>query len=57
MSFKEEILAMDDCELLNTFEELIAAETKATNFSSRGPSKELLKRIDWVREEILVRMR
>lgn len=54
---KETIIQMDDDELINAFEETVGDMTKAINFSARGIPQKLSKQCDWIREEILVRMR
>lgn len=54
---KGQILEMEDYQLLNEFENTVTICTKAINFTKRGVTPKLLKQVDWLREEILSRMK
>lgn len=53
---KKEIIEMSDHKLLNAFEQSAGDDVKAVNFCAHYPLK-LGKQIEWMREELLVRLR
>lgn len=52
----KQVLELNDHELLNAFEAMIAAWTNAQNMNSRIPQK-LTKQVERLRDEILSRMK
>lgn len=54
---KTEILEMEDYQLINAFERIVTEMTKVQNFTKKGVSPKMGKQFDWVREEILSRMK
>lgn len=53
---KKEILEWDNYQLLNAFAMAITEETNAQNHYETGVPAKLTKQIEWMREELLVRM-
>ena len=54
---KEQILQMEDYQLVNEFESTVTECIKAVNFTKRGVTPKMTKQLDWLREEILTRMK
>jgi|GEM_PF-3821122 len=54
---KEQILQLEDYQLVNEFENTVTECIKAINFTKRGVTPKLAKQLDWLREEILSRMK
>jgi hypothetical protein len=53
---KREILEMDNISLLNAFEQAAGDSVIATNHRAHYPAK-LAKQIEWMRDELLTRLR
>lgn len=54
---KSTIIEMEDYQIVNAFEQTVIDMTKCANFTKRGVSPKLCKQYDWLKEELLARMK
>lgn len=54
---KGDISEMKDHELLNAFELTVTNSVKSECFTKRGTTPKLSRQLDWIREELLQRMK